>query len=330
MRPDLTRCQLRIDRLSAGIATGMLLASPAIAANETGELKPQAPAISRTSDADLAFGAFQRGLYLTAFELALPRAKKGDAAAQTLIAELYEKGLGVRRDTKEAAAWYEIAAQSGNREAQFSYAVKLLKGVDVPLDEARGMELMKAASDAGHPVAMFNQAHRIIQERPTSAGYRLALPLFEKSAELGVGDAFYALSQIYQAGSATGVQDPEKARYWLVRAARAGFDTAQVELAIALANGTDGPQDQELAVSWFKIAANAGNVIAQNRLAHLLVNGVGVDRSPVEAAKWHILARRAGRGDTVLDDFLENLDADSRTKALQLANRWPVNNTNKF
>lgn len=321
---------MRIDGLMLVIAAGLMLASSAIAANESDEQKPEAPVVSKNTDADLAFGAYQRGLYLTAFELALPRAKGGDAAAQTLIAELYQKGLGVRRDTKEAAAWYEIAAQSGNREAQFSYAVKLLKGVDVPLDEARGMKLMKVASDAGHPVAMFNQAHRIIQERPTSAGYRLALPLFEKSAELGVGDAFYALSQIYQAGSATGIQDPEKARHWLVRAARAGFDTAQVELAIALANGTDGPKDQALAVSWFKIAANAGNVIAQNRLAHLLINGVGTESSPVEAAKWHILARRAGRSDTVLDEFLINLDEDSRTKALKLANRWPVNNANKF
>lgn len=330
MRPGLMRFLLKADHSMFAIAAVLIIASHANAADEVIQSEPKTPVVAKNVDADLAYGAYQRGMYLTAFRLALPRANEGDAAAQTLIAELYEKGLGVRRDTKEAAAWYEIAAKSGNREAQFSYAVKLLKGVDVPLDEARGMAMMKNASDAGHPVAMFNQAHRIIQERPTSAGYRLALPLFEKSAELGVGDAFYALSQIYLAGSANGIQDPEKARHWLVRAARAGFDTAQVELAIALANGTDGPKDEALAVSWFKIAANAGNVIAQNRLAHLLVSGVGAESSPIEAAKWHILARRAGRNDPALDEFLISLDDASRTKALQLANRWPFNNSNKF
>src|SRR5690606_23932887 len=36
-------------------------------------------------EADYAFGAFQRGYFLTALELALPRAEQGDAAAQTLI-----------------------------------------------------------------------------------------------------------------------------------------------------------------------------------------------------------------------------------------------------
>ena len=38
---------------------------------------------------DEAFGAFQRGYYLTALSLALPRAEKGDGAAQTLIGEIY-------------------------------------------------------------------------------------------------------------------------------------------------------------------------------------------------------------------------------------------------
>ncbi len=322
--PGLMRPLLKIDCFTIVIAAGLIAMSPANAASEVDDENPAQQAVSKNAEADLAYGAYQRGMYLTAFKLALPRANKGDAAAQTLIAELYEKGLGVGRDTKEAAAWYEIAAQSGNREAQFSFAVKLLSGIDVPQDQERGREMMKAAADAGHSVAMFNEAHRIIQERPTSAGYRLALPLFEKSAEMGVGDAFYSLSRIYGQGLATGIQDPEKARYWLIRAARTGFDTAQVELAISLANGTDGPKDVELAVSWFKIAANGGNVIAQNRLAHLLVQGFGDERSPVEAAKWHILARRAGRIDIVLDKFLIGLDKDTRAKALQLANRWPI------
>jgi TPR repeat protein len=263
-------------------------------------------------------------MYLTAFNYALPRAQQGDSAAQTLIAELYEKGLGIRKDTKQAAAWYEIAAESGNREAQFSFAVKLLKGVDVTLDKERGTAMMARAADAGHPVAMFNQAHQIVRDRPTSAGYRKALPLFETAAEYGVGDSYYSLSQIYKQGLADGVQNPDKARYWLVRAARAGVDTAQIELAISLANGTDGPQDEALAVSWFTIAANGGNVIAQNRLAHLLAKGIGTNQNSIEAAKWHILAQRSGRSDLQLDAFMKSMGTDQRAKALVLANKWPL------
>lgn len=67
---------------------------------------------------DLAYGAFQRGYYLSAFKLALPRAESGEPAAQTLLAELYDRGLGVARDQKKAAIWYRFAAKTGNREAQ--------------------------------------------------------------------------------------------------------------------------------------------------------------------------------------------------------------------
>ena len=45
---------------------------------------------------DAAYGAFQRGLYMTALNLALPRAEAGDPAAQTLAAEILSRGLGVR------------------------------------------------------------------------------------------------------------------------------------------------------------------------------------------------------------------------------------------
>lgn len=272
---------------------------------------------------DLAYAAFQRGQYLTAFQLALPRARGGDAAAQTLIAELYEKGLGIGRDTKEAAEWYRIAASTGNREAQFSYALKLLEGKDVPKDSEKGKEMMAEAANAGHALAMFNYANQIIADRPTSAGYRKALPFYEKAAENRVSDAYYALSVIYSQGLTTGIQDPEKARYWLEKAARAGIDTAQVELGIALINGRDGPKDEKQAFKVLFAAASEGNVIAQNRIAHMHLNGIGTNPSNLDAAKWHIIARRAGRFDLLLDQFLETLDDKTRSEAIALANRWP-------
>ena len=49
----------------------------------------------RPAGRDLAYGAFQRGLYLTAFDLAIKRAEAGDVAAQTLIGLIYEGGYGV-------------------------------------------------------------------------------------------------------------------------------------------------------------------------------------------------------------------------------------------
>lgn len=264
---------------------------------------------------DFAYGAYQRGRYLTAFELALPRANLGDAAAQTLIAELYDKGLGIAQDKKEATAWYEIAAKAGNREAQFSFAIKLLNGKYIEKDYDRAMKLMEQAAKAGHSVAMFNYAQQVINKNPGSKGFAVALPYLEKAAGAGVVDAYYALSQVYASGLGQAAPDEKSARFWLIRAARGGVDTAQIELAIQLANGKGGEKDEKSAVAWFRRAAYSGNVIAQNRLARMLAQGMGTEANAVQAAKWYILARRAGHVDFWLDEFLKTISQTDRAKA---------------
>ena len=275
-----------------------------------------------TTGADLAFGAYQRGMYLTAFELALPRANLGDPAAQTLIAELYDRGLGIARDPQEAVEWYKIAAGSGNREAQFAYAVKLLEGRYVKQDKAEAERLMRLAAENGHARAMFNYAQQIITKNPGSRGFSEALPYLKQAADNGVADAYYALAKIYENGSGGIIANSKVARNWLILAARSGIDTAQVELAIQLANGKGGEKDERSAFAWFQRAATGGNVIAQNRIARMYVLGLGTEADAVEAAKWYILARRAGLADLWLDEFMTSLSSTDREKALEAANRW--------
>ncbi len=292
------------------------------AAKDTADDAPGSP--DTGVEPDLAYGAFQRGYYLTAFELALPRARLGDPAAQTLIAELYDKGLGIARNPQEAAAWYEIAAASGNREAQFAYAIMLLEGKHVTADRDLARQMLRQSADAGHPVAQFNFAQLLVEERPTSKGIEIARGYYESAAKAGVADAYFALAQIY--GSELNVlsQDLPKARDFLVRAARAGIENAQIELGIWLANGRGGEVDMAGARAWFRRAAMGGNVIAQNRLARMLLLGLGGEVDRLEAAKWYVLARRRGHKDAMLDDFFRSLDDETRSQALEAADRWPL------
>lgn len=282
-----------------------------------------AEAAAKVEKADLAYGAFQRGYYLTAFELALPRARLGDPKAQTLIAELYDRGLGIPRDPKEAAAWYKIAAGNGDREAQFGYAVKLLEGEYVAADRAEAKRLLKLAADDGHATAAFNYAQLVLDEQPTTSGVRAALPYLKQAAGARVADSYYVLSQIYQSGKIKGYPEEDKAFDWMLKAARAGIDTAQVELGIWLVNGYNGVKDDKAGFGWMKRAAVGGNVIARNRLAKMYAQGVGTKADPAEAAKWHILAKRAGLADTWLDDFINTIDRKMLAKGLEAANRWP-------
>ena len=69
----------------------------------------------------------------------LPRAEAGDPAAQTLVAEILSRGLGVARNEAEAAKWYQLAAEQGVPEAQFQYALLLLDGRFVKKDSRAPM-----------------------------------------------------------------------------------------------------------------------------------------------------------------------------------------------
>jgi len=80
---------------------------------------PAAPttAVAPQRELDMAYGAFQRGYYLTAFSIATQRAEeRKDIKAMALLGELYSNGLGVGRDDKKAAEWYQLAADRGDRE----------------------------------------------------------------------------------------------------------------------------------------------------------------------------------------------------------------------
>jgi len=269
-----------------------------------------------------AFGAFQRGYYLTAMELALPRAQLGDPAAQTLLAELFAAGLGVPRSMNDAAFWYKQAAESGDASAQFKYGLMLLEGKDVKADRAKAEELMKKAADAGNAFAQFNHAQLLVSEKPGDAGIFEALPYFEKAAEQGVADAQYALAQIYRNTDGVSDEKQARARELMEKAARAGYDTAQLDYAIWLIDGVGGPKDYEGGFRWMQVAATRGNVVAQNRMAVLHINAIGTSGDPVEAAKWYILSRRAGYNDRALDDFYQGLTEDEQKMAIEAANKF--------
>ncbi|SMC42049.1 tetratricopeptide repeat protein [Rhizobium sp. RU36D] len=285
-------------------------------------LPPLPPEKAFTGKVDEVYGAYQQGLYVTALSKALPRAQLGDAAAQTLVAELISRGLGVKRDAKAAAFWYGKAAEGGDPPAMFKYALLLMDGKDVTRDKAKADEFMKKAADAGDGSAQFNWAQTLVADNPSEKGLKLALPYYEKSAEQGIADSQYAVAQIYKTLNDIEPEKKAKARYWLERAAKAGFDTAQLDMGIWLVNGIAGEKDYDGGFNWLNVAANRGNVVAQNRLAHLYVNALGTKPDPIQAAKWYVLSRRAGLKDPALEDFYLGINDEQQKQAIDAANKF--------
>jgi uncharacterized protein len=273
--------------------------------------------------ADPAYAAFQRGLYLTALNLALPEAESGGRAAQMLVAEIHARGLGVARNFAEATRWYMAAAEQGDPEGQLQAGLILLG--EKPLDRSNpnrteALTMLRASADAGNAMAAFNLAQIVLADQPGDLGAREALPLFEKAAARNIPAALYASARFYLSGQGGTPVDLPKARALMTRAALAGYDTAQLDLATGLADGDFGDRDYPGAFIWMRRAAENGNVLAANRLAKLYMYGLGTEGDPVAAGAWYIRAKRAGLSDAEMEDFMNGLTDDERASALIQAN----------
>lgn len=271
---------------------------------------------------DEAYGHYQRGEYVQALSKALERAEKGEPQAQTLVAEMMSIGQGIAQDLKGASFWYSKAAEGGDPVAMFKYALLLMEGRHVERNKKAADDYMRRAAEAGNASAQFNWAQIVVAETPGAAGLVKALPFYEKAAEQGIADAQYSLAQIYMNLSTVPEEKRARARDWLLRAAKAGFDTAQVDIGIWLVNGTGGEQDLEEGFKWISDAAHRGNVVAQNKLAHLYINALGTRPNPVEAAKWYVLSRRAGLKDLALEDFYLGITEEQQREAIAEANKY--------
>ena len=298
--------------VSAGAPAQTMLTRPPPAV-QTGVALPGAQPNYLAPDVppDVAFGAMQRGNFVTAFREAMKRieANANDGPAMTIVGELYRDGLGVRTDPSEAARWYKLAADRGDVQGAYAYALANLQARGVKEDRATGKKFLEQAAARQHIGALYNLGLLAAEEKEPQ--FAAAAQFFRRAADLGSPDAAYALGLLYKEGR--GVSKNEKtAVEWLRRAAAEHLVAAQVELGVAYFNGEGVETNESLAASYFRRAAAANNPIAGNRLARILAIGRGVEKDLVEAMKWHVLARAAGIDDEFLDSQLATLTQPQR------------------
>lgn len=267
---------------------------------------------------DLAYGAYQRGLYLTAFRDATARLDHNhdDSAAMTLLGELYNQGLGVRQSSKQAADWYQLAAAHGDAHAMASLGLMSIDGRGLPKDDKKGRDWLEKAATLNEPTAAYNLALLLLTGN--EADIDRAAKLLKIAADDEIGDAQYSLGVLYARGKGV-PEDLDRAAALYLRAAKNGSIAGEVEYAIALFNGKGVAKNEVAAARYFRRAAIQGNAIAQNRLARLYATGRGVPRNLIEAAAWHLVASGQGLPDEWLDSALRDLPKQDRTRAEQLA-----------
>lgn len=106
---------------------------------------------------DDAVAANKRGDYFTSFPLFEKLASQGDAAAQTSLGLMLEKGQGVPRSPAEAVHWYRLAAEQGYATAQVNLGLIYGKGLGVMQDEVRAYMWFMLAAGSGEANAIRNR-----------------------------------------------------------------------------------------------------------------------------------------------------------------------------
>ena len=135
---------------------------------------------------DMAYGAFQRGYFITAFSLATDRiTNDGDPKAMTLLGELYAEGLGVPQDDRRAAEWYRLAAARGDSNAMFALAMFALNGRAGPRDRDASTRWLAAAAKLGHPLAAYDLALLYVEGQMFPQDFSRAAELLRIAAQGG-------------------------------------------------------------------------------------------------------------------------------------------------
>jgi len=83
-------------------------------------------------------------------------AATNDVSCQYNLAIMYEQGIGVAKDEKEAVVWYRKAAEQGNANAQFNLGVLYENGRGTTVDFAQANQWYRKAAVQGDALAIGN------------------------------------------------------------------------------------------------------------------------------------------------------------------------------
>lgn len=192
-----------------------------------------------------------------------------DPVGMRNVGYLYALGIGVPKDKKLAAEWYEMAALKGNARAQCNLGVLYEYGHGVPQSYERAAYWFRRSAENGYSRGQTNLGVLLVQgkgveKNPMAAAYWFSMSQSPR--------ALYNLACLYLQGEGV-PYGPDEAWRLIELSAASGYSKALVAVARTI-EGTE----PERAVEMYRDAAGKGNEEAKNRLAEL---GIAVP-----AAKW--------------------------------------------
>ncbi|HMK85276.1 MAG TPA: caspase family protein [Steroidobacteraceae bacterium] len=147
-------------------------------------LTARRPTHTTASDCRIRGGeyvAYDRADLKSALAVWLQAAQAGDAEAQTNVAEIYERGLGVAPNYEAAVMWYQKAADQKYSRALFNLGTLYEQGLGVEQDKLKALNLYRQAWGLPEDSVMYQSAAR---EQNEALRAELEKQLAEKDEQL--------------------------------------------------------------------------------------------------------------------------------------------------
>jgi uncharacterized protein len=174
--------------------------------------------------------AYASGNYTEAFLLWKPLATSGHVPSMFNLGQMLEHGKGVKKDLKQAAHWYRLAARRGNTPAQSRLGHFYLKGNGVGQDKITAYKMLKKAAEAGSAESQLTLADMYADGNGIPQDDATAVHWYQRAAKRGSIAAQARLSKMYVEGRGVRQSSPE-AYAWATLAALQGDKNGKILLA---------------------------------------------------------------------------------------------------
>jgi len=187
---------------------------------------------------------------------------------------------------EEAFVAYEKLAYEGNADAQTSLGYMYQTGQAVPKNEAKAIEWYEKAITQEQPYALFNMALMYANSSELiEQDIEKAHELFLRAAVAGVDLAQYEVALMFEQGAGC-TQNYSEAAFWYEEAAKRGHMEAFNNLGVLYKEGRGVHQNFQRAFVCFSRAAEKGLPAAQYNLGLLYDRGEGVEEDHEKALEW--------------------------------------------
>jgi TPR repeat protein len=175
-------------------------------------------------------------------------ARKGDAAAQLRLGEMYDLGDGVPQDYTEAVKWYRLSAEQGNAAARFALAEMYKNGDGVAKDIQAAIKWYRLAAEQNYAMAQLLLG--VLYESGTGVKQSVgeAARWYRLAANGGDAHAQLLLANLYNVGQGV-ARDPIAAyALYTVSAAREPQGNPAIGHRTQLANSMTAPEIEQASV----------------------------------------------------------------------------------